>query len=337
MKALKAVPKTLIIVSKPSQVTLFLPAVEAAFPGHDIAFVSLMAGLYKFDWPRGRAYADYPVVETPKWKAGSPFTGFNANPNIYVSSTALGKEASRSPERVLSLLTGADQIIYAADPGDGDAYSFTVLMREVMSIDLETTPLTSCLIYSMWPSAIAAAFANPGSTADAEFVALRRYGETRKFFEYNYNLNAQVFFSRALSGVGIEESRLGVSSISALSRWTLQLLYAYRRGEIPVGMANAYRLLQAWTGTGKYPVRAMASPLSTATIVENLHRTGLIENAGITPLGERLLAQLHPGCEDADLPARLDAWCQDWPASRDAMTRYLKTYFGRQKRFLEKH
>jgi hypothetical protein len=47
-----------------------------------------------------------------------------------------------------------------------------------------------------------------------------------------------------------------------------------------------------------------------------------------------MLNRLHPDCEDPDLPFRLHAWCEAGAAAKPAIDRYIKTFFGKQKRFM---
>ena len=49
--------------------------------------------------------------------------------------------------------------------------------------------------------------------------------------------------------------------------------------------------------------------------------------------GQAFLDLLHPGCCDQDLPGRMRQWEQEWPVSRPKIERYLRTFFGKQKRF----
>ncbi|MCY1418116.1 hypothetical protein D9M71_336650 [compost metagenome] len=54
----------------------------------------------------------------------------------------------------------------------------------------------------------------------------------------------------------------------------------------------------------------------------------------LSPRGTAFLELLHPDCADPDLPARLEAWQRDWPSAKEKMHRYLRTFFGKQVRYM---
>lgn len=75
-------------------------------------------------------------------------------------------------------------------------------------------------------------------------------------------------------------------------------------------------------------------------MVEGLVRNGLLieddKYYSITAKGQEFLSLLHRECNDQDLPYRLHQWCQNWNDSKPTIDRYLRTFFGRQKRFFRK-
>jgi hypothetical protein len=57
----------------------------------------------------------------------------------------------------------------------------------------------------------------------------------------------------------------------------------------------------------------------------------------LSDLGHRYLDSLHPSCEDADLPFRLDAWSKLPEVEAKAkIDRYIRTFFGKQKNHLDR-
>ena len=124
-----------------------------------------------------------------------------------------------------------------------------------------------------------------------------------------------------------------------MSKFGLQVLYVLNMPDTQVGMSHGAlcHAMQGWTGTGKYAPAPMGSCASRVAILEQLHEAGLITlepTCRLTPVGRKLLMLLHPGCQDADLPARLSNWMQEGlAAAQPAMDRYLRTVFGRQARF----
>ena len=53
-------------------------------------------------------------------------------------------------------------------------------------------------------------------------------------------------------------------------------------------------------------------------------------------MGRAFLEKLHPDCEDPDLPFRLSEWQHDPATGHAKAQRYLRTWFGKQKRFMNR-
>jgi hypothetical protein len=176
------------------------------------------------------------------------------------------------------------------------------------------------------------------------------YGYIKRYFDWNWNVNA-------LAVLGDAARRAEVpSDAPPLSKYSLQLLYAMRKAA-PMSERAVFDLTDCWPGTGRYTYTEaqrrprFGSMASRIQIVENLVVAGLLEQAAtarscplgthelwpttfvLSARGQALLGLLHPDCEDADLPFRLDAWCDQGPAAKPAIDRYIKTFFGKQLRF----
>jgi hypothetical protein len=169
-------------------------------------------------------------------------------------------------------------------------------------------------------------------------------------FDYSFLVNAAGLLTRCYHASG------GELANPVFSKYTVQALYALRRDVIEdLGTSEGeliYRFQKDWKGTGKYAgVRAqLGSCSSQSEFLEAMVRYGLADYSrgpsfrrparrqmALTALGEAFLAKLHPDCEDPDLPFRLDAW-QANPSleNRQASQRYLRTWFGKQKKLMER-
>lgn len=86
----------------------------------------------------------------------------------------------------------------------------------------------------------------------------------------------------------------------------------------------------------------MGSPMSRAAVVSWLQKSGCLEVHGqgraerllLSDRGRRLASLMHKDCHDPHLSKRLATWGETWPASKPAIDRYVRTFFGKQKRFL---
>jgi hypothetical protein len=151
-------------------------------------------------------------------------------------------------------------------------------------------------------------------------------------FEFSFLVNASGILTRTFHWAG------GAAASPVFSKYTIQTLYAIWRGGRKTD-GRTVQMMQRWTGTGRYVgVRGrLGSESSSADILDTLLELGLIDKQGValgvSELGERFLRNLHPDCEDVDLPFRLETWLQTPAQSRPAAERYIRTWFGKQMRF----
>lgn len=316
--------RTVYVVEKPSTTRALLPHL-VAHHGEELFSVVETRGLgfYRFLYPRGLAWRDYPFVGDPAyqrhtdWDRKSPVRRF-AN-GVEIQGGADAEAAIRVAERV----------VFACDPDRTGVHAFQVLLREARGVGVPEQIFPAFYMASLDANAIAAAIASPGRTSDAWFQEALRDGEAKRHFEFNWDANALAVFARAWQAVG-------GGGPWPLGKYSLQLLYALRETP-PLSEGALVRRMVEWRGTGRHPETALGSPMSQPAIIQSLVSAGLLGGGpkalAITARGHALLAALHPDCEDADLPMRLDAWMRNWPASRPAMERYLRTVFGKQVRF----
>jgi hypothetical protein len=166
-------------------------------------------------------------------------------------------------------------------------------------------------------------------------IPLIDMGETKRFFDFNYLVNSFALTGRTV----LNEAGL---SGPVPSKYGLQLLYDARETG-PLGDGHRIERMSKWMGTGKYDrmkYSGLGSEASRATIIGRLLEAGLLARNGkktdITDGGRRYLDLLHPNCLDSDLPFRIADWSALPPVeARAKMTRYLRTFFGKQKTFMD--
>jgi len=318
---------------------------------------------------------------------GSPVVGFYTTMSGAISESneitarALRKyESGTDVERFVPMptelswddaLRSAGTILYASAPGCRDASNFAIAMREALGPGADAGH--ACLSLSAWNEAsLESAFggldAPDGTTDAAWFTALRDAGLAKRYFDFNYNVNAMAIFSGPLRALGVETNGY------LLSKYSLQLLYLLRGKEEPFEEGQCIRAMLDWRGTGKYVHPAdlpswerpsLGSVDSYSRIIEGLVGRGLLARSvttepmsvdakerwgrhragepprtvdrhwlAISDKGRALLDLLHPDCEDADLPFRLDAWFREGLSGSQArIDSYLRTFFGNQMQF----
>jgi hypothetical protein len=339
--------KILVVSEKALLSRAIAPVIRPHWPTDNITFVHLVpyANL-KFVYPRGLRMHDYPLVSEPVHGLVS-WANWVHKPLVLDSNGGL-TETFMGPEHFLE----ADLIVFAGDPDHTSAMAFDVLMAIVFG-DERARDCPALYISSLGEPAVKRAFAEMRPFGQACGPVLT-YGEMRRYFDWNWNVNA-------LAILGETQRRAGVpGSAPPLSKYAVQLLYALRN--VPVmTYGQIIELMHRWPGTGRYaPEKGKWRPTlgraaSSSQILENLVTAGLLdelpgESAGprdtqesaptaltLSARGRDLLQLLHPDCEDPDLPFRMDAWCSEGASAKAAIDRYIKTFFGKQLRFLRNH
>lgn len=315
------------VVEKPYVVKRIAASLSAMWPDAQLRFITTnYLGLHQFRYPHGLGYRDLPYVAEPEWKPR-----LHEGPRVW---TMDGSEAARVGDAPDEVLRQADEIWFAADPDPSGAVAYHVALAQALGEQSATQVRPAVRLTSFFEDEIRSAFAAAGTTADPWFVEILNAGKARRFFDYNFNVNAVILFGDALRDLTLPDVDF------ALSKYSLQLLYRLR--DKP-GQSCALVLadMQTWNGTGRYGAAELGSAASRAKIIDDLHNAGLItsmearEGIELTAAGKTLLQRLHPDCRDMDLPARMDQWEADWPQSRTAVERYLRTFFGKQMRYAQ--
>jgi hypothetical protein len=228
------------------------------------------------------------------------------------------------------VIAGAGEIWFGCDPDHSGANGYDVLLTQCLGAEEAAKERPALIFRSMADEDIIRMLATPTTTADPRYREWSNKGHAKRFFDFNFNVNSLALFGDCLRKVGVDTSDFG------MSKYALQLLY-WLRGQQPLSEGRICWSMDKWTGTGRYEPFEIGSPASRASIVTQLRTAGLTafqDNLTvITERGNDFLNLLHPDCEDPDLSARLDSWQADWPNSKAAMSRYLRTFFGKQSRF----
>jgi DNA topoisomerase IA len=315
-------PSIVLVMEKPGQAKRMAALLANHWSAHRVfAIFTNYVGLYEFRYPRGLSYSDLPYIGDPLWRPRSA----HPSPVEFIASEV--HKTSLTPSH---LLKNAEAIWYACDPDSSGAVAYQVLLTQCLGNELAALDRPAMLLQSLAPEDIQRALDKPASTASPLFRAWLNAGEARRFFDFNYNVNSMALFGDCLRRVGVNTDTYG------MSKYSLQLLYACVAHE-GISDMPLLLLMESWPGTGRYQPSAIGSPASRHVILSGLLDAGLLDSndrkVSVSERGRRFLDLLHPDCEDADLPARLLEWQRDWPVSKPKVERYLRTFFGKQKRF----
>lgn len=320
--------ETIVLVTdKPSAARAILPLAQSFWPDARLLAVStLYIGLYEFRYPRGLKISDYPYIGAPRWKPRE-----HVRHQVLTVTDGNCENSNISPEQALKQTS---RIVFASDPCSSGAVTYHVLLSEVFGEDVAREPRMALNLPSLAEADITTQLKHPTTTDSPEFQRWLNAGIARRYFDFNYNVNAFAILGATLKKCGVTTSQA-----FGVSKYSLQLLY-WLRDQDAMGYPAIIQAMARWGGTGRYKGMAeLGSPASRWQIIENMRNLQLLEALGDQPRGMKLrlsakgeafLAALHPDCKDADLPFRLEEWERDWPQSQKRIDRYIKTFFGKQ-------
>lgn len=339
--------KVSLICEKPSMASAVIKKLLNLYPNIDRAsFSVLYVNFYThlnnaFSFPKGHKFSDYPLVKEVEYK---PFI-YPINylpPRLGIGGDDLGGlwikwnsciDTNGFVEQVVS----ADRVYLITDTSPSSQY---VALRTVQWLKTLSNSMDLRLVelWSFSEQDIKTAILNEASISDLETKASRSI--VRRHFDYNYLLNSFPLID-ATARKAIGRSLRGVPSKNAL-----QILYFMRDGKrlsepsLTASMAN-------WKGTGRYSANpddwyfnGMGSESTRSGIVEYLLKDELLvecdrREVSISRGGLSFLDHLHPDCEDPDQTYRINEWTfLPVAEAKSKIDRYIKTFFGKQKRFL---
>lgn len=312
------------VVEKPVVVRALAPYLSARWSAKRIfAITTPRVGLYEFRYPRGLSFSAFPHIGDPSWKPRPQV----ASPSWLIDAGTAAR-IDRSPA---DLLRDATKIIFAGDPDASGAVAYHVLVSQCLGSVAAALTRPALHLLDLDQTNIERSLDSMASTADTWFVECLSAGLARRFFDFNFNVNALALLGEPLKQAGVDGDHF------MMSKYSLQLLYGMRELP-PMTEGKLIELMHRWPGTGRYAPSELGSPASRVDIVSGLNDAGLLVADSnrlmkLSERGQQFLNHLHPDCQDPDLPARLLQWESGWPASKPSIERYLRTFFGKQKRF----
>jgi hypothetical protein len=335
-------PLLTVIATKPATVKAMLPAFRHRYPDAVLEFpVIHLSGFYRPPLPRGRGWADHPIIEPLNdLTTYRPTTlgGVLAAPHLFraVPGQPLARiEGAPAYERAIA---AAERLYAAVDPDALDCWGAAFLRQRFAPAE---QPFRVLRLWNMAPGTIerALADADHGVDLSAWFAQTADAGRVKAYFDHQFAVNSLAILGRTFGTAG--------QATPWVSKYQVQALYDLARFPNPTP-AGAFRRWRDWRGSGKYAPAEGVSLGGVTTwqpIFQQLQAHGWLaltedgeegRRIHVTPAGQAAIAALHPDCEDRDLPFRLDRWMMaGFTASRPAIDRYLRTFFGKQKRFLE--
>jgi DNA-binding PadR family transcriptional regulator len=314
--------------------------------GADETLVVCMGGLaapVHFDYPHGNSLQAYPYVSEPEYLFVD--AGYLQARTLRTYAASDFRTVDPLPAyQVRQAIAQAERFVFADDPSPGPAHGFFTVL-DVLGAKYSTDNIDAYAIYDFRDGTLEKAV-EAGCTGRTRAILLRQAerGRVKRYLDWNYDVNALAVLRAPLKAAGLPDD-------AVISKFELQLLYFVANlgdtSELTLApKANVLRRMNRWEGTGRYSGRvSLGSPASRYPIVENLLEKGFLEERRyvggdpvvrytVTEKGREFLALLHPDCEDPDLPFRILLWQDmEFAEAQQKIDRYVRTFFGKQKRF----
>lgn len=314
-----------VIIPKPSIALAIHAPLSARFPAQPLNYLcaNSFGWPFVFDYPSKLSWHEYPLWREARYilAPGSQY-GVSVNGDGTFTRTMVDY-AELEPQPILEL-PDADRAGYMASRR---------LMTHLRGLGKVTQSHGVRALVSLANTDIARTLNMP--LEDAYVQAQCYEGQLKADFDFSFLVNAAGLLTRCYHAVG------GDLPNPVFSKYTIQTLYALRNAGHPT-VGELVHLMAGWKGTGKHINRhvSLGGAASRGPLIYSLLYMGLAtqtnQRLSLTPRGEALLTTLHPDCEDADLPFRLEEWMTKPEAGRVAAQRYMRTWFGKQKRFMDR-
>jgi len=333
-----------IVAAKPFVVNAVLPTIMPDHAEHRIVIVPYWIwGMFrKFAMPRGLRMSDMPYTGTPHWMHWDM-------PDMSVAYERNGDGRIPLEMSQFEALATADEIICMTDASPVEAHSAAMLMAHAFGMSMigddyaslerigepnakEPLPFPEVRylpLDSLKAEDVKRNWMRGLTTHSPEFLDLVKQQCCIRFFNIAFQVNSRMILDSILRDLNpAYEGGMIIKS-------SLQILYVIA-DNCGMSMDRLKRVMIEWKGTGRHPDVPIGELANRHQAVENLANAGLIRIKNdmytVSPVGASFLAALHKDCRDVDQFARLDAWARQWPASRPAVEKYLRTFFGKQKR-----
>lgn len=354
--------RVVVMAEKPSLAALILEQVILNNPYPDAEWYGVALPPYcvlgmSFRFPRGIPYSSYPLIAEPDYheiqrshphkvthrEDGSSVAGPFCWKKI-IDDKVVNHGPSTVPRFPIDdLLETADRIIMCFDT-DATAQQGSLKIHDFLRSMNQDAEITFHPVSDYRYQAIREVLKSPVSIDTVE--AMSNPSVIKRFFDFNFLNNRNVILRRTFDRIGNPKQAV------LPSKFGVQLLYWL--SDNPGGVASTQRLSDVkrhWPGTGRYANNApgeewcrylFCNIAAEEAIIEDLKAGNLVvrdrQELRITDMGRAFLAALHPDCRDLDLPYRIREWqALEVDVAKVKIAKYLKTWFGKQKRFLKKY
>lgn len=331
-----------LFFEKPILISRHLPVAAQCWPNEEVVAVCCPFTLFgsAFWFPRTQVYQNLPLITDPQykpseWLAENPwfapvFAIFKLGTNGIVH-----KQVCDTAELMKQFLQQATSLLCAADWDHTGALGFTLFVEHFVPHLHGKRHDVVCT--HPCPADLMTLYRQPLSSDQSDFVALGNAGQIKRFFDYNFHLNGSVILGDLYRSIAHHHPAVSISKYMLLTLFYLQ-------GTGPRLYHKLIGDMHRWKGKpgSQGPMTSVGSPPSQHGIIQNLVKLGLLSDSKkgmleVSALGQQFILGLHKDCYDPHLPQRIAGWQKlTFTEAQPLIERYLKTFFGKQKRYQAK-
>ena len=304
---------------------------------------------FTFKYPKNIKYKEYPKSNNLEYKLNSSLVNFNQK--------ILNQYEKLNKDYLLSF----DELFLAPDFDHTGIYSVYLILENILGPDWKS--LFKKIHYLKFISFDKKTINNEilqvifddnyNSSIEKKFDRLYEYAKIKRYFEYNYNINSNIFFKEVFvklinSYINKEDdffknriSSLIEGEIPTFTKYIIMTFHIIAEDfNYNVKLNDLLSYIQKYEGSGKYSEYtncSIGSPASVGLIIKRLEELALIDisDKGLvrfTDLGIQFHSLLHNKTFDVDLPFRIKNWCSsNFNEAIIGIDKYIYRYFSYQK------
>jgi hypothetical protein len=274
--------KVLLLLEKPSQYELLLE--RDAFieylknkSGYDV-YYTIMISAFNFEYPKEIKYKNYPKTNDLKFRLR----------DVVIDTSSLQNNTRTKTK--FNFFSQFEELILCPDPDHTGVYSAILTLEKVLGdnwqqyfkkitymkfISYDRDIINKQIDTLLFDKIKGNKLNDKNKSFYEEWY---KQGKIKRYFEYNYNINSNIFFKEILKTLNIQyEFTLSKYMIMAFN------FFYHEIDEKGIRAADFFKKLQDYKGSGKYKKSedihswGIGGPASRCTIVERLIELELIE------------------------------------------------------------
>jgi len=298
---------------------------------------TMMISTYSFKYPENIQYKDYPKTNNIIFNKDLKYKN-----EYYIENY---KKTTKD------FFSSFDELILSPDPDHTGVYSAIITLEETLGENWQKyfKKIIYLNLFNYQQDLLSEQLKNVLFLEDKgkrllenknKFKFFYEQGKIKRYFEYNYNINSNIFFKEILKSLNIKYEK-------TLTKYIIMTInYIYKEMEETFSESELLTKMSNYKGSGKYKnsnrifCKGIGGVASRVTIIDILKNLSFLEkdknNKNIlkkTKFGNNFYHKLHKKTFDVDLTYRLNNWMElPFEEAKDKIDKYLIDIFKKQKR-----